>query len=70
MLVLTRKISEAIVAGNISDDDGVPQMVKITVLEISGGSVRLGIEVPLSVAVHRLEVWNRISHGNFPAKVS
>ncbi|HRA89037.1 MAG TPA: carbon storage regulator, partial [Planctomycetaceae bacterium] len=56
MLVLSRKKSEAIVVGNTSDDEGLLQSIKITVLEVGRGSVRLGIEAPGSIGVHRLEV--------------
>ena len=51
MLVLTRKVDERIVIG----DD-----VRITVLEIRGGKVKLGFECDGNVAVHRLEVYDRI----------
>ena len=52
MLVLTRKVGEAIV---------IPEFdITITLLEVNGGKVRLGIKAPAEVAVHRLEVWNRI----------
>jgi len=48
VLVLTRRANQSIVIG--SD-------VKVTVLEIRGDQVRLGITAPRSVAVHREEVW-------------
>ena len=48
MLVLSRKKSERI----IIDDS-----IKITVVEIRGDKVRLGIEAPSNVPVHREEVW-------------
>lgn len=51
MLVLTRKVDEQIVVG----DD-----VRITVLEIRGGKVKLGFECDGKVSVHRLEVFERI----------
>lgn len=51
MLVLTRKPSEALMLGD---------EVKITVLEVKGKQVRLGIEAPADVAVHRQEVYLRI----------
>ena len=51
MLVLSRKVDEVIVVG----DD-----VAITVIEIKGDRVRLGIEAPRQVAVNRLEVAKRI----------
>lgn len=51
MLVLTRKPSEALMLGD---------EVMITVLEIKGKQVRLGIEAPAEVAVHRQEIYLRI----------
>lgn len=56
MLVLSRKKSEAImIINSITQSPGI----KIVILEISKGMVKLGIEAPLSVAVHRTEVWER-----------
>lgn len=52
MLVLSRKKDESIVI----DND-----ILITVLEINGGRVRLGIEAPQQVPVFRGEVWVAIS---------
>ncbi|NQV26445.1 MAG: carbon storage regulator CsrA [Rhodopirellula sp.] len=52
MLVLSRKTTESIVIG-----DGV----EVRVLEISGGRVRLGINAPADVTVHRSEVAARIN---------
>ena len=57
MLVLTRKCQEVIVIGGA---DGVDRLVKVTVLGIENGKVRLGFEAADDVAVHRLEVWDRI----------
>ncbi len=51
MLVLSRKKNESIV---INDD------VKIVVVEIRGDKVRLGIEAPKEVPVHRNEVYEAI----------
>lgn len=53
MLVLSRKKNEAIV---ISND------IVITIVEIRGDKVRLGIEAPRDVPVHRMEVYEAI-HG-------
>lgn len=51
MLVLTRKKNERIrIAGNI----------EVTVLEIRGGKVRLGIECPSEIPVHREEILHKI----------
>lgn len=51
MLILTRKMGQSIV---ISDD------IKITVLAIKGHQVRIGIEAPKEIAVHREEIYQRI----------
>lgn len=48
MLVLSRKKDESIIIG----DD-----IRITVIEVRGDKVRLGIEAPPHVSVHREEVW-------------
>jgi carbon storage regulator CsrA len=57
MLVLSRKSQESVVVGG---SEGFKRMLKVTVLEISSGKVRLGFEVDPDVPVHRLEVWERI----------
>jgi carbon storage regulator len=57
MLVLTRKSLESVMVGG---SDGFQQLLKVTVLEIKGRSVRLGFEVDAKVPVHRGEVWERI----------
>lgn len=63
MLVLTRKSFEVIVVGG---GDGVEPLVKITVLGVENGKVRLGFETAADVPVHRLEVWERM-HGRVKA---
>ena len=63
MLVLTRKSLEVIVVGG---GDGVEPLVKITVLGVENGKVRLGVEAAADVPVHRLEVWERM-HGRVKA---
>lgn len=55
MLVLTRKIGEGIVIG----DD-----VKITIVEMKGGSVRIGIDAPREKKIYRQEVFDRIVEEN------
>ena len=57
MLVLSRRNNEAVVVGGAI---GFERMLKVTVLEIDGGKVRLGFEVDREVPVHRWEVWDRI----------
>jgi carbon storage regulator len=51
MLVLSRRVDESL----LIDKD-----IKITVLDIKGGQVRLGITAPQSITVHREEVFDRI----------
>jgi carbon storage regulator CsrA len=60
MLVLSRKPLEAVVVGEIG---GIERMVKVTVLEIHHGSVRLGFEAADEVPIHRSEIWERIQSG-------
>ena len=60
MLVLTRKNDQAVVIGG-SDD--FRSFVKITVLDIMDGRVRLGFEANKGVPVHREEVRERINAG-------
>ncbi|MCX7930548.1 MAG: carbon storage regulator CsrA [Chlorobi bacterium] len=51
MLVLSRKIGEVITIGN---------SIRITILSYDRGIVRVGIEAPKDVPVHRKEVYDRI----------
>ncbi|MFM8498225.1 MAG: carbon storage regulator [Planctomycetia bacterium] len=57
MLVLTRKNRESVVV--LKDEAGEP-MLKITVLEIEGGRVKLGFEAEQRLPIHRQEVYERI----------
>jgi carbon storage regulator len=52
MLVLSRKSNESIVINN---------NIKVTVVEIRGDKVRLGIEAPKNIPVHREEIYNAIN---------
>lgn len=51
MLILTRRIGESLIVG----DD-----VTITILGSKGAQVRLGIDAPKEISIHREEVYNRI----------
>jgi len=51
MLILTRRAGETVTIGND---------VTVTILAIKGNQVRIGINAPKSVAVHRLEIFERI----------
>lgn len=53
MLILTRRLNETVMIG----DD-----VTVTVLGVKGGQVRLGINAPKDIAVHREEVYERIKN--------
>lgn len=55
MLVLTRKVNEKIIIGN-------NQEIVAKVLRIKGGKVRIGIDAPKQIRVHREEVLQR-EHG-------
>jgi carbon storage regulator len=58
MLVLSRKKNESIV---INDD------ITIVVVEIRGDKVRLGVEAPKEIPVHRREVFDAIHRSEVPA---
>lgn len=50
MLILTRRIGETVVIG---------ENVTVTILGIKGNQIRVGIDAPKSVSVHRLEIVER-----------
>jgi len=51
MLILTRRTGESLM---VSDD------VKLTILGVKGNQVRIGVDAPKEVSVHREEVYERI----------
>jgi len=51
MLILTRRLGEKLMIG---------EEVTVTVVEIKGDQVRVGIKAPADIAVHREEVYERI----------
>lgn len=61
MLILSRKVGEAVI---------VNEKISIRLLDIKGGQIKLGIEAPSDVAVHREEVFLKIVEENKRAALS
>jgi carbon storage regulator CsrA len=63
MLVLSRKTQQSLVVGG---SGAFGQVLKVTVVEIKNGRVRLGFETDAAVSVLRSEVWERIRASGQP----
>ncbi|MGB4018883.1 MAG: carbon storage regulator CsrA [Syntrophomonadaceae bacterium] len=61
MLVLSRKKGQSIIIGD---------NIEITVVEIQGDTVRIGVNAPREVAIHRQEVFDQIAAENQQAQQS
>ena len=57
MLILTRRVGETLMVGD---------EVTVTVLGVKGNQVRLGVNAPKEVAVHREEIYLRIQNEKTP----
>jgi carbon storage regulator len=57
MLILTRRVGETVMIGND---------VTVTVLGVKGNQVRVGVNAPKDVAVHREEIYDRIKREEDP----
>jgi carbon storage regulator len=60
MLILTRRVGESLIIG----DD-----VVVNVLGVKGNQVRIGVDAPKEVSVHREEIYDRIQAGKDQPKV-
>ena len=58
MLVLSRRKGESVIIG-----DGI----KVTVIDVRGDQIRLGIEAPRSISVHREEIYQQVLEENAAA---
>ena len=59
MLILTRKLDESLMVGD---------EITLTVLGVKGNQVRIGIDAPREVTVHREEIYKRVKDGEKSSK--
>ena len=61
MLILTRRVGETVLVGND---------VTVTIVGVKGKQIRIGINAPKDVAVHREEIYERIRDVQLPARLT
>jgi carbon storage regulator len=61
MLILTRRVGETVVIGG---------NVTVAIIGVKGSQIRIGINAPKDVSVHREEIYERIRHEQLPARLT
>ncbi len=61
MLILTRHVGETLMIGD---------EVTVTVLGVKGNQVRIGVDAPRGVGIHREEIYEQIQHEKYDAAVN
>ena len=61
MLILTRRVGETVVIGD---------NVTVAIIGVKGNQIRIGINAPKDVTVHRKEIYERIRHEQLSARLT
>lgn len=61
MLILTRRVGEAVVIGD---------NVTVAIIGVKGSQIRIGVNAPKDVTVHREEIYERIRHEQLSARLT
>ena len=61
MLILTRRVGEKVVIGD---------NVTVAIIGVKGSQIRIGINAPKDVIVHREEIYERIRHEQLPERLT